>query len=557
MLAYQAAEINRLYAPKTFGVPAESYRTVRDRVIMMWEARDLVENSESASTALSKFSNNVVPNEWAPNTGDRDYNILLAEWFHEEWCKDCDIQRRHTFKKLIQIGAEQRPCDGDFGYVLRDTANGIRIQSVDAPRIDNPNMSAHISPNYFSGVITDEVGAPIAYRVYRITREGVYADFEDIPARFFLHYFDPFRIDQYRGITAFHSTSRTLRMQKETLEAENVAQVNKSRHAAIVFNERGQAPQRQAFQQNSPKILPNGDPEMQEFTGVARVLYMKRGDSVQTMPARPGDGFLDYQNYTDHLVARGLDLPYGSLFGTDGYKGSNIRAEFAQADRAYDRHRGVLEPKVITPIKNAAILDAIARGVIPLPPRQPGEDIVDTLKRALRGQWRYPAKLTIDVGNESAANLGENRQGLKSPQRIAAENNSDAFQTADEIVAWQKYLQEACEREGVPEAAVRLLTNMIPQTPVAAAASGPETAAAGAETQIDATGAAAPAAPRKADELRAKRIALALAGPRARTAAHLDTMTTRHTRLSSIRAKMGDRTADTSRITDILEKLKI
>lgn len=589
MLGYQAAESNRLFAPKTHGQSSESSRNARDRVVMMWEARDLVENSESAKTALSKFSNNVTPTEWAPDTGDRAYDQKLAEWFHEEWCKSCDFQRRHAFRKQIELATENRPQDGDYGLILRDTPHGIRIQGVDAPRIDNPNTSAQIDPHYYSGVIVDDHGAPVAYRVYRVTREGVYAEYEDVPARFFCHYFDPFRVDQYRGITAFHASSRTLRMQKETLEAENVAQVNKSRHAAIVFNERGHANPRQAFTPATGQTtLPSGETQVEEYAGIGRVLYMKRGDSVATMPARPGEGFLDYQNYTDHLVARGLDLPYGALFGTDGYKGSNIRAEFAQADRIYERHRGVLEPKVTNPIKNAALLDAFARGLITLPPRRTGEDIVDTLRRALRGQWRYPAKLTIDVGHESQANLAENRQGLKSPQRIAAENNSDAFQTAREIVAWTKFLQDECKVAGVPEAAVRLLTNTLPQTPAGAAATGPGTGEAAAEAQAgsapggagaqasgdaspkdkreDGEGdedrdsalsasTATPAASTPAD--RAARVRAALAGPRARRAEALGAVGARQARLATLRQKLGDKSADAARARSAFEKLTI
>ena len=160
-----------------------------------------------------------------------------------------------------------------------------------------------------------------------------------------------------------------------------------------------------------------------------------------------------------------------------------MRAEFAAADRVFTRHQGVLVDKVLDPIKNAVILDAIAREQIPPPPLQTGETMVQALRRATRGEWRFPPKITIDVGRESAANMNENRQGAKSLQEIAAEQGTDAFGRLEQIAMEAAYVKELAQKYEIPETAIRLVTNSLPSTPAAAAAAGDQVAASAAQAQ--------------------------------------------------------------------------
>jgi hypothetical protein len=190
------------------------------------------------------------------------------------------------------------------------------------------------------------------------------------------------------------------------------------------------------------------------------------------MPARPSTAFTGFIAHLMHELSIAVGIPKGVLFGTQDYAGPSVRAEFAAADRVFARHQGVLVDKVLDPIKNAVILDAIARGEIPAPPVRAGETPVQTLKRATRGEWRFPPKLTIDVGRESAANMNENRQGAKSLQEIAAEQGTDAFTRLEQIAAEASYVGELAKRYGIPETAIRMVTQQLPANPSMAAALG-------------------------------------------------------------------------------------
>jgi capsid protein len=482
LFEYNAARTNRLYSPKQYSQPSESSQNQRDRIVMMYEARDLVENFPEAREISRKFGLYLTPHEYSPTTGDRAYNQIVSDFFHQ-WCKTCDVTNRHSFKKLVQLAAEERPIDGDCGFVIRRSGEGLKLQLVPAMRIGNPNESAVASDNYFQGIITNDFGQPVAYRIFRVTRDGVYFGAEDIPAQQFCHYFDPFRVDQYRGVTDLHSAIQTARMLHEILQAEKAGVRFSSQQAALVFNDRGTGNPRNLFQPNPSMSLPNGQQQKNELTEVGMIRYFQNSDRVEVMPSRPSQAFTGFVQHLMHEIALGVGVPEGVLFGTQDYKGPSVRAEFAAADRVFTKHQGVLTDKVLDPIKDAVILDAIARGEIAPPPLLTGETMVQALRRATKGEWRFPAKLSIDVGRESAANMNENRQGAKSLQEIAAEQGTDAFSRLEQIAIEANFVKELAEKYGVPETAIRLTTSSLPSTPSAAAAAGDAVGASAAQAQ--------------------------------------------------------------------------
>ena len=482
LFEYNAARTNRLYSPKQYAQPAESSQNQRDRVVLMYEARDLVDNAPEIREVSRKFGLYLTPHEYSPTTGDRDYNRVIDEYFHQ-WCKNCDVTNRHSFKKLVQLAAEERPIDGDCGFVIRRSGEGLKLQLVPATRIGNPNDTAVASNNYYQGIITNDFGQPVAYRIFRVDRNGVYFGAEDIPANQFAHYFDPNRSDQYRGVSDLASGIQTARMLHEILQAEKAGVRFSSQQAALIFNDRGIANPRNLFQPNPTLALPSGQQQKNELTEVGMIRYFQNSDRVEVMPSRPSQAFTGFVQHLMHEISLSVGIPEGVLFGTSDFRGPSVRAEFAAADRVFTKQQGVLTDKVLDPIKDAVILDAIARGEIAPPALLAGETMVQALRRATKGEWRFPAKLSIDVGRESAANMNENRQGAKSLQEIAAEEGTDAFSRLEQIAIEAGFVKELAVKYGVPETAIRLTTTSLPSTPAAAAAAGDAVGASAAEAQ--------------------------------------------------------------------------
>lgn len=567
LLGYQAAQADRIYAPKTWGNQSESTTTTRDRIVMMWEARDLVENFPPAKAAIRRYGTFLTPTEYAPATGDREYDLKVAEAFHN-WCKRADVTGRHSFRKLVQLGAEMRPADGDCGFALRRVGGELKVQLISADRIGNPNeiwQSENADGSqYFGGVIVDRIGAPRAYRVYRVTTSGQYEDPEDIPAAQFFHYFDPFRVDQYRGITDFHAVARHARMLKGILEAELAGVQFASQNAALVFTERGAPPSRNMFTPSGAAALANGEQPKQEESQVANIKYLYSGDKVEVMPSRPGAAFNGFVQEIMREIALGLGgYPAGVLWGTQDFRGPSVRAEFAQADRVNNRAQGILCDKVCDPIKNAVILDMLARGELPLPTRQAGESYEQAVLRATRGTFRFPPRLTIDVGRESVARLSELTEGAGSLQEIAAEDGKDAYTRLEEKAQAAAWIKDLAEKYDVPETAIVLPGGQLPNTPSAAAAVGEKAGEDAAEAQAKSAGGqkpdSAPAGEQSDDEDEAEdepqTVEEALSGPRARRAARIDVSANRMSRLASLRAAMGDKSRTAAQIKAAFDKL--
>jgi len=563
LFAYQAAQADRLYSPATYGTQAESPQTSRSRVVMMWEALDLVENFPPAKAVISRYGTFLTPTEYAPATGDRNYDLKLANYFHD-WCKRADVTGRHSFRKLVQLGAEMRPAYGDCGFALRRSSgkSEFKVQLISGDRIGNPNeMTGYDLPDgrqYFSGIIVDKSGRPTHYRVFRINSAGMYDFPEDIPANQFFHYFDPFRADQYRGVTDFHAVARTARMLKDILEAEQAGVRFASQQAALVFTERGQAPTRNVFTPNNAAVMANGERPKHEESNIGTIRYLYQGDKVEVMPSRPGTSFNGFVEALMDDIALGLGgYPRGVLFGTQDFKGPSVRAEFAQADRVNARHQGILCDKVLDPIKNAVILDGIARGEIEMPPRMDGESPEVRILRAVRGAFRFPPRLTIDVGRESVARISELNNGAGSLQEIAAEDGKDAFTRLEEKAQAAAWIHELAEKYDVPETAIILPGGQLPSTPSAASAISEAAGEAAAQAQADSNPNAGgtvkparPAADQPAEMHSARSVKQLIAGPASARRIRFERSTQRQKRLAELRAKMGEDSTHLNRLAD-------
>jgi hypothetical protein len=329
----------------------------------------------------------------------------------------------------------------------------------------------------------------MSYRVYTVTQVGQYLDPVEVPAENFLHYFDSFRVDQYRGISDFHSVARHAQMLKAILEAELAGVRFASQNAALVFTERGQAASRNIFTPQNGPVMSNGELPKHEQSDIANIQYLYSGDKVQVMPSRPGASFQGFVQEIMHEIALGLGgYPAGVLWGTQDFKGPSVRAEFAQADRVNNRHQGILCDKLLDPAKNAVILDAIARQELPMPPRLPGETVEKAVLRATKGSFRFPPRLTIDVGRESEARISELNNGAGSLQEIAADDGKDAYTRLEEKAQAAAWIKTLSQKYNVPETAIILPGGQLPNTPSAAAAIGEQAGKAAANAQKDSVG---------------------------------------------------------------------
>lgn len=107
-----------------------------------------------------------------------------------------------------------------------------------------------------------------------------------------------------------------------------------------------------------------------------------------------------------------LNLPFGFVYSWAS-QGTAVRMEAAQATREIEQTQLVWEERMGDPIVTRVIARAMQIGDLP------------TIPDFDRGEWRYPARITADVGRESKALIEENMSGLISKTQIAAERGED------------------------------------------------------------------------------------------------------------------------------------
>ena len=99
--------------------------------------------------------------------------------------------------------------------------------------------------------------------------------------------------------------------------------------------------------------------------------------------------------------------------------GPTARLEMQQAGRTFRRYQNLLNDKVLRPIKNIVLADAVARGLIS------GTEGGRTTK----GIFNFGANVSIDLGRESASAISEFKAGLRTAADIYAERGQD-FESA-------------------------------------------------------------------------------------------------------------------------------
>lgn len=442
---YEGAQNTRARGNPPILQATESQRNQYDRIKLMRNAQDLEDNVGFVKSILLKMSTYVCGElRYQARTGDPKIDEQYEDYL-ENWFKICDITGRHTFRELVRLALISTIRDGDMGFIIvRQDGQPLRVQCVEADRIGEA-LSPQMLPNYFGGITVDQNGRPLSYRVFQRTETGSYINPKEIPADSFVHVFDPKRLDQYRGITAFHAAINTLRDIKEILENEKMGVKWATSQAGVITSATGGDESGYDFDETGTD--PNGNAIRTQTTENGALTILSPGEDFKAFSYdRPSPSFQGFLKTLYREVALSLDLPYGFVYDMSELGGPTARLESAQAQRTFRRWETILEDKAIDRLKNLALADGIQRGEIP------------ATKAWMKGKWMFPAHPTIDVGRESKANLDENRQGAKSLADIYSEQGKDSEEELRQIAKEQKLIKDLAVEFGITPQDISLKT---------------------------------------------------------------------------------------------------
>jgi lambda family phage portal protein len=431
-LSHRAARPGRerKLAPSSGNQSPDSSANNRDRVQLIWEARELEENFPLLTGLLGKLALYTFGSlKYQARTSDKDINAKYEAYF-EEWSEGADSTGRHDFNTIVSLAFTSMIRDGDIGINMRLTPDGWKLQYVEADRIGRPGEGS-IGETYLAGITTDEeTGAPVQYRVYNRTREGMYIDPVEVPASQFIHLFDPKRLDQARGTTHFASAIDTARDICDVMQSERFAARWAAAQTGVVKNEAGEG---SAW--DSPKGADGLPLEKIQF---GQVNYLRPGESMETFRSeRPSVTFSGFMQALQRDVCLSLGVSYGFFVDSSALGGAAGRLDSQQANRVCNRYQRIFVSKFLNRVKNAVIAFGISFDGLPSCPDWKA------------GKWQFPAWPSSDLGRESASNLEEWKAGARTMSDIYAERNEDWEEQLLQLGRERKRIKEIAEEMGV------------------------------------------------------------------------------------------------------------
>ena len=419
---------------------AEDYRSNYDRVELMKRARDLAENVGLVRSLLLKFAGHVAGTiSYQARTQNPQVNTEVEAYWNEWWDK-CDISTRHTGSTLMQVAVMSMLRDGDFLFVLvRDSNGDLKIQGIEADRLGDP-YKVYTSLELIGGIHIDRnSGAPTAYDIYNRSIGDFYTYQLTIPASQAFHLFDPLRIDQYRGISAFHTAINDAQDAYDITNYEKMAARVASAQSGIVKRNNNNAADLSTLSTDEDV---SGNQIKLETIESGKISYLEPGEDIifPNGPSRPSGAFIEFHKVLMRNICLGLGIPYSFAVDPSAMSGPTARLEMQQAGRTFKRYQNLLNDKVLRPVKNIVIADAVARGMID------GNEGGKTT----RGIFNFGANVSIDLGRESASAIAEFKSGLRTGSDIYAERGADWESSMRQRAIEAKAIQDLAKEYGVP-----------------------------------------------------------------------------------------------------------
>lgn len=397
---------------------SESWRAQKDRIDLMWEARDMERNNPIMQGLVHRVCMYVTAHlSYEANTGDEIVDKIYNDYFHD-WCQRCDITGRRTFRKLIELAFKGMLVDGDAGLILKPTGPELLLQLIEADRIGNP-LNNEQGEHFFGGLNLDPAtGAVLNYKIFERTRTNQYVNPQDVLPAQFIHLADFARGDQYRPVSYLQIALPHARDMHEMLLMEKAAMKWASTYAGFFISKNPNA--RNSALKWDGEALPDGTKTMEAQIG--KLLQLAEGEDVKFAPGsqRPSGAFLAaVQTFMRHMSI-GLDLPYGFCYDLGLLGGVSQRIELMLAQRRiqyWQQH--ILVDKALNRIKDEVLQWGIARREIPVAMKRRADgQLVPSWRE---GRFNFGPWLTGDVGHQTTADLALVANGLKSRTRFCGE----------------------------------------------------------------------------------------------------------------------------------------
>ena len=447
------------------------------RLEVLRRARYHEKNSPIIQRILDLMETNVVGTGLmpTPTTSSAEFNKEAAAWF-SNWAKHCDLAEFETFGGL-QSKIERAKCvDGEmFVHLAKNREGRPRLQLIESHRIVSsrlPELDAQGITEQ-AGILHDSYGCRTAY-LFGSANGNVTA----LPASLIVHFAEPSRAGQVRGLSLFHACLTTIQDLHELQKLEMLCAKSAALHAFVFKRKGGEATSDPAndadtvdqLRAQAAALTASGyDParaaQLRTAIGGQTVFLNEGEDLDQTKNDRPSAAMREFWEYLTSLAARAVGLTRAALHDYEGWSGPALRAAIVSDNRFYQVRTAAMTDR-LQKIYAHAIAWAIENKEI----KAAAPADWDATR------WHAPRRPTIDVGRDSKATLDELARGVRTLRDDLGERGIDwrenITQRAEEIA----FIQSESDRLGLsPEATQGLLGIDPPPKETAATQPAPAT----------------------------------------------------------------------------------
>lgn len=416
-----------------------------DRLLLMSMGRWLYANNSLVAGSVDDQAA-IVSGELTPQFAgtDSEWGALAEQWLedHDRLCDvRGDLYPMQTLQRLWMLHIIR---DGDVGVIFTEGAGGYPLlQTIPAHRIRDNGVGVAGSDSPWNGyrivdgVIVNDVGRPLAYRVYDDAR----TTYQDISAVDMKVRFLPRYADQVRGFSALGCAMVDFQDIDEVRRFELVAQKVAASIVLAETNETGLPPAtaESMLGEDSTESNPDANIAMHTMRG-GEIQYFRSGTGGKLEALKADRPTPAQQQFADSIIRQamaGMGWSIDYFLDPSKVGGAAMRVVVERINR----HVGMMRSQCLFPLARSVdawrIAKAIKEGMLP-----PSDDWY---------RWRYQGAANITADAKYAAQVSEIRmeRGLSSPQIEAAQIGNDWEHVMDQQIAFAIRFREKCAEAGI------------------------------------------------------------------------------------------------------------
>ncbi|TPK15179.1 phage portal protein [Mesorhizobium sp. B2-5-9] len=397
--------------------------------------------------------------------------LLKAEWKHWAWNqRECDLKGKFTVPQMVDVAIRHDVVYGEALMLMDYMSPGLRrrygIASGTKMCLTTPTALVQDTSEYvglFQGVIHDEIGRPVAYRLEEkesgICVKRDHLAFDAQGRQMVAHVFDPMDSNDVRGISRLVAAFREYLQWELLVDTTIQAQILQTVFATALTSEKPSAEAfealealgeseenkelRNQFRDYFMAVMDKAAESEISVSGDPKVSHLAPGEKLEMMSTGiPGPQFLPVADELKRGMARAIGVTFGAYtLNYDGATYSSTRMEGASLHPVVTRRRD----RIASPISQIGfehrVDELIGSGRLPF--KGGYAAFAANRDRVLWTVWQGPAKATADDQKSAKAASERLINGTSTLDMECAEIGADAEEVFERRVYWHERYKAA------------------------------------------------------------------------------------------------------------------